>query len=112
MAQTLNILNAATVVGPGPAVAVPPDLFRRGFTIALVGSGSVSAEAAIQVSNDQGTTWCNRMTFSPAGTAGASAPVTAVDVDPISPFPLVRVNLTAVSGAAVSVSMTASGDGK
>lgn len=105
MAQTESLLTAQTATGAGATFAVPPERSKRSFCVSLTGTGSVTATVDVEVSNDNGTTWVTRMTFTLSGTALDED----TDVDECAPFPLVRGNVVARTGtgAAVSLSMCA-----
>ncbi len=107
MSITTKILAAATATGPGSAVAIDPKMSNRSFVISVAGTGAVSCAVNVEVSNDGGTVWATRMTF--ASLSGTTL-ATDTDVDPSSPYPLIRANVTALAGtgAAVTVSVSAS----
>ena len=114
MAHTKTLTLAQAATGPGPANhAFHPEESNRGVVVSIGGvAAAVTATVLIQVSCDNGATWATRMTFSLSGTATLTAPVADTDVDPNGPFPLVRSNVTAITGGGfVTVSMTAATSG-
>ncbi len=104
MSQTETLLSASTTAAAGTGVAVPADSPLRSFVASIAGTGAVSATVAYEVSNDNGTTWAPRLTFSLSGTTTA----VLTDVDECSPFPLVRGNVTAISGTGATVKLSMS----
>lgn len=102
MSQTLLLLVAATLNGPGEAICVPAERANRSFVINLSGTGPLSATITYEVSNDNGLTWASRVTFNLNGTGL----VTDTDVDANSPFTCVRGRVSNLTGTNASVSMT------
>lgn len=106
MAQVQNLLDAVGVVGGGKSVALPPELSNRGVTVSVGGiTGAVAAKVHYQVSNNQGKTWSNRLSFDLSGSSTLTLPVTDADSDPSGPFPLVRGFIETLTGTGATVSM-------
>lgn len=102
MSQTLLLLVAVTVNGPGEMICVPAKQANRSFVVNLSGIGPISAIVTYEVSNDNGVTWATRVTFNLSGTGL----VADTDVDANSPFTCVRGRVSNLTGTNASVSMT------
>lgn len=109
MSQSKTIMLAQGSTGPGPAHSLQLDLPNRGYVFSVGGvNAPVTASVAVEVSTD-GVTWAQGTPFSLSGTSTTTVPVVYRDVDPNSPFPLVRANVLNVTGGGfVTVSVTAS----
>lgn len=97
IATATNLLpGGKTTVGPGSAFEAP---INKTLQVAVAGAGAVSATVVIEGSVLGGDAWVALATFPLSGTGAA---VDGVVSD--APWPLIRANVTAISGTGATVS--------